>query len=107
MAKKQRNHNEYIQPLASNRCPNCLDAKGHKVKTPVYAWGEYVNAKWRTVKHFCLFCFAKEVLYLLEQHAWQCGCKISVVARSGYRLPEWMPVEFPLETRDGGICTTN
>jgi len=34
----------------------------------VWAWGEYVNGKWRTNKHFCKGCFVEEVQSIL--HRW-------------------------------------
>lgn len=85
---KPRNHNEWFQPLVKKKCPTC----GTK-SNDVYAWGEYVNGKWRTVKHFCKSCFHKEVVVPLEAHSGPCGCIITLQARSGYSLPDWLTLE--------------
>lgn len=87
---KPRDHNEWFQPLSTNRksCPTCHE-KFEPGETS-YAWGEYVRGKWRTVKHFCKACFPAKVLKPLLDHAGDCGCTITLCARSGHRLPEWL-----------------
>lgn len=82
---KQRTHNEWFQKLAKTKCP-C----GQK-KTEVFAWGEYVNGKWRTVEHFCSTCFVERVQTQLVTHAGSCGCDFNLTARAGHGpLPEWI-----------------
>jgi hypothetical protein len=93
---KIRVHNEWFMPLAKKTCP-C----GEK-KTQVFAWGEYVSGKWRTVDHFCRACFSTEVIPRLLAHAGDCGrersskgvsgtpCTFAMNPRSGYSLPEWI-----------------
>lgn len=81
---KVRVHNEWFMPLTKTSCPcGCR-------KTEVFAWGEYVNGKWRTISHFCRQCFTTEVIPRLTAHAAGCGCTFSLNARSGYRIPEWI-----------------
>lgn len=84
MAKKLRVHNEYFQPIVKTTCP-C----GEK-KTQVYAWGEYIRARWCTVDHFCQACFSTRVIPRLVSHAGDCGCTFKLSARSGYSLPDWL-----------------
>lgn len=82
---KQRIHNEWFQPLKKTAC-HC-GQRG----VQVFAWGEYVNGKWRTVAHFCEHCFAKEVVTRLVDHARPCGCTFKLVARTGYGpLPDFI-----------------
>ena len=90
---KVRTHNEWFRPVALNNrksCPRC-----HAKLLPdecIWSWGEYTNAKWRTVKHFCKNCFATEVADPLLAHGGPCGCEINLV---GYhsKLPEWLTIE--------------
>jgi hypothetical protein len=81
-----RIHNEWFQPLVKTTCP--CGWKG----VSCYAWGEYVNAKWRTVEHFCRECFEARVLKRLISHASECGCIFQVQARSGYSIPTWIQI---------------
>lgn len=81
----QRIHNEWFQAIAKTTCP-C--GKKH---VQVFAWGEYVAAKWRTVDHFCQDCFKRRVLGQLVSHANDCGCSFAFKARSGHgALPDWL-----------------
>lgn len=84
MTTRPRVHNEWFMPLARRTCP-C----GQK-KTEVFGWGEYVIGKWRTIDHFCRHCFTDRVLSRLLSHASGCGCTFQLVARRGYRLPDWI-----------------
>ena len=88
--QKVRNHNEYFRTVSlGNRksCPTC----GEKLQNgeSIWSWGEYVRAKWRTVKHFCKACFEEEVRGLLIDHAGDCGCNITLVVRE-IETPEWL-----------------
>jgi hypothetical protein len=89
---KIRTHNEFFQPLSPSykkKCPNC------RANTQVWAWGQYIScARWQLVKHFCRFCFDKEVKTPLLAHINPCGCIINLMARSGHGpLPEWISLE--------------
>lgn len=57
-----------------------------------WSWGEYHNAKWRTVKHFCSQCFAEEVRKPLLEHTGDCGCTINLVVREAPQ-PEWLTLK--------------
>lgn len=80
----QRIHNEWFQGISKTSCP-C----GQK-HVQVYSWGEYHNAKWRTVDHFCQDCFKERVLSRLVSHVSDCGCSFAFKARSGHSLPDWL-----------------
>ena len=86
---KQRQHNEWFRTVSlggRKSCPTC----GAKLNgEPIWSWGEYVRAKWRTVKHFCKECAAKEVLQPLAAHADGCGCVVNLTSNCD-RLPEWL-----------------
>jgi hypothetical protein len=55
-----------------------------------YAWGEYHNANWRTVFHFCEECFEHRVLAKLTDHVLDCGCNVTFCSRSGHSLPSFI-----------------
>src|SRR6185437_6320203 len=90
--RKLRNHNEWFQPLAK-RTRNCTNCGAPMHGASMYAWGEYVVGKWQTVKHFCRACFVRDVATQLATHAQDCGCTITICARNGYSLPEWLYIE--------------
>lgn len=85
---KPRVHREHFRQVSlggRKSCPSC----GEKLNGgSIWSWGEYVNAKWRTVKHFCEKCFPKIRLQLLEHKA-ECGCAFEL---KGYHcsLPKWL-----------------
>lgn len=91
---KVRVHNEWFMPIAKRSCP-C----GQK-KVEVFAWGEYVNGKWRTVDHFCHTCFQVRVIPRLTSHAAGCGCTFALNARSGYRIPEWIKMPTACDMKE-------
>lgn len=85
---KVRIHNEWFQPIQKTTCP-C----GQK-KTDMFAWGEYVNGKWRTMDHFCQSCFVERVQKRLIAHAGPCGCVFNLIARNGYSIPSWIQMPW-------------
>ena len=88
---KQRNHNEWFRIVSlGNRksCPTCKTKLGDEA---IWSWGEYVNAKWRTVAYFCRQCFADQVKGKLNNHTGDCGCKVTLRSYRG-ALPEWLAI---------------
>ena len=80
---KERSHNEWFRTVSLNgrkSCPEC------KVKLEpgesIWSWGEYHNAKWRTVMRFCHACFINRVQIPLQEHVGTCGCKVELVIAS-------------------------
>lgn len=73
---KQRVHNEWFMLLVKRSC-----LCGCK-KTQVFAWGEYVCARWRTVEHFCAACYQERVFSRLSSHLQGCGCSFSLRAKN-------------------------
>ena len=55
----------------------------------VWSWGEYINAKWHTVKHFCKHCYP-EIRRDLEVHRSDCGCEFNLIGYGGEILPDWL-----------------
>ena len=102
--QKQREHNEWFRPVSlGNRksCPSCKRklpivpvGLGLTAREQVWSWGEYVNAKWRTVDYFCQECFRENVAAKLLAHTGDCGCTINLI---GYRceLPDWLTLRLP------------
>lgn len=87
---KNRVHNEWFRTVSlGNRksCPTC-HAK-LPVGESIWSWGNYINAKWRTITHFCRGCFHDRVVTPLKEHTDDCGCSVEYV---GYRdpLPTWL-----------------
>ena len=64
---KQRIHNEWFFPVAKTKCTSC-DSKGS-----VWGWYEYLNAKKRLVRHFCIKCLPT-IKHDLITHIDGCGC---------------------------------
>lgn len=75
--------NMYFMPIVRKNC-QCGN------KGQVYSWGEYHNAKWRTIKHFCQNCYVSAVKSELHSHMFKYDCEIELRARSGYRLAEFI-----------------
>lgn len=69
-------------------CPTCK-AKLEEGEW-VWSWGEYVNAKWHTVTHFCKSCYRGNVQQRLIVHRNECGCDFNLVGYQGEELPEWL-----------------
>ena len=77
---KQREHNEYFRTVSLNNrksCPTC-HTRLHPGES-IWNWGEYVSAKWRTVKYFCSECFIEQVQRPLWHHNDDRGCTINLV----------------------------
>lgn len=90
---KQRNHNEWFRKVSlGNRksCPTCR-AKIEQGES-IWSWGEYIRAKWCTVKHFCKKCYDAEVRQPLLAHSGPCGCTITLQIRE-HEKPEWLTLE--------------
>lgn len=83
--QKIRNHNEWFMPLVKRKC-EC----GQR-DIQMFAWGEYSRTgKWRTIEHFCQNCFSERVQKPLREHVGPCGCTVTLVARSGHSIPNWI-----------------
>jgi hypothetical protein len=68
----------------------------------VWSWGEYANAKWRTVIWFCERCYERRVLGRLLSHKWECGCEFNLVGYGGEKLPEWLTIDATNNVRPSG-----
>ncbi len=89
---KQRQHNEWFRPVSlGNRksCPECHVKLAHNES--IWSWGQYVNAKWRTIKYFCKECWPA-IRGELNEHTGDCGC---VVNLQMYHCtgPDWLSLE--------------
>lgn len=93
--KKVRNHNEWFRTVSlGNRksCPTCK--KKLEAGESIWSWGEYLNAKWRTILHFCKNCYEEEVKQKLQSHAAECGCNITLVYKDP--APDWLKLDQDL-----------
>jgi hypothetical protein len=92
--KKQDIHNEWFMPLIRPATCPCGHTRKYRLSVgldgSVYALGNYVYGRWRTVKHFCQVCYKDRVVSLLIDHAGGCGCTFELQARSGHSLPPWI-----------------
>jgi hypothetical protein len=115
MKTKQRTHREWFRPVSlGNRktCPNCKaklvpsiagglnSAREHEwltapARESIYSWGEYHNAKWHTVKHFCRQCWP-ELARDIVAHTAGCGCVVELVGK-GCTLPQWLTLPLASE----------
>lgn len=94
---KQRSHNEWFTTVSlGNRksCPLCKTKL--EPNESIWSWGNYVCAKWRTIKHFCKNCYVEEVLKPLTDHTDDCGCTVQLIVKGGGR-PEWLKLPEPAE----------
>lgn len=89
---KVRSHNEWFRTVSlggRKSCPNC---KAKLNGESIWSWGEYRNAKWRIIKHFCKECFESEVKEPLIKHVEGCGCEVNLITK-GESKPEWLTIE--------------
>jgi len=90
MTTKVRQHNEWFRSISlggRKSCPCCKTKL--ELGESIWSWGEYHNAKWRTIKHFCSACYATEVRDLLIKHTDGCGCTINLVIKDSIK-PAWL-----------------
>jgi hypothetical protein len=86
----QRNHNEWFRSVSCGgrkSCPSCGEKLDRNEK--IWSWGQYVCAKWRTIKHFCKKC-SPEIIDHLMEHTAECGCTVTLVSREIGGLPKWL-----------------
>lgn len=72
-------------------CPSCKERL--EKDEWVWSWGEYVNAKWRTVRHFCKHCFP-EVRRDLQVHRDDCGCNFNLICKDSIECPSWLRLDY-------------
>jgi hypothetical protein len=88
---KQRVHREWFRPVSRGgrkSCPSCHE----RLLPGEYIWslGNYVRAKWRSVKDVCKACWPK-VREELLQHEAACPANCTIELRGrGANLPAWM-----------------
>jgi len=95
MATKQRTHNEWFRSVllgGRKSCPHCKAKLGRGES--VWSWGEYHNAKWRTVRHFCKECWG-DIASRLNAHTGDCGCSVTLVVKDSIR-PNWLTLEVSI-----------
>jgi hypothetical protein len=88
-----RIHREWFRSVVANVCTcgsNKRSRRNAHKDLIVYAWGEYVIGKWRTVRYVCEECFQSYIVPQLEAHAGVCGCKFELCAKSGHSIPPWI-----------------
>lgn len=56
----------------------------------IWSWGEYVNARFRSITHFCKSCFKVNVLDPMAKHTDECGCRIEFRRRGSIPMPAWL-----------------
>jgi hypothetical protein len=81
--------NAWFQPIKKTLC-DC----GRK-HTQVFSWGRYIRVQWRTIRYVCESCFPTQVIPQMVYMAR--GDKVSINARSGYQIPTWLKMPYPIE----------
>lgn len=91
---KPRVHNEYFRTVllgGRKSCPYC------KVKLEsgekVWSWGEYVRAKWYTVRYLCKACYPSARELLVQHSKGACQCTIVLQRYGAEQLPAWLTLE--------------
>lgn len=89
MRTKQRNHNEYMEPVALKRksCKTCkvtFTGSEHQ-----WRWYEYHHVRQYTITWFCRSCYREEVLQRLRDHTNTCHCTVNLIVKYATQ-PEWM-----------------
>jgi len=69
-------------------CPTCK-AKLESSEF-IWSWGEYHNARFRSITHFCKSCFSDNVLAPMAKHTDECGCVIAFRRRGSIPMPAWL-----------------
>ncbi len=97
---KQRNHNEWFRHVllgGRKSCPHCRQRlpEGEMI----WSWGEYVNARFRLIRHLCVACWPRTAK-ALKAHTGDCGCTVALCSASGSGpLPDWMTLNVPEECK--------
>lgn len=84
------NKNIYIRTVSLNNrksCPTCSQKLEGRL---IYSAGEYVNAKWNTIQHFCELCFSISLKKDCEVYRTKTGKEIKFVSYQGTKIPEWL-----------------
>ena len=90
MTTKQRIHNEYFRTVSLSHRKSCPTCKEKLLPgESIWSWGEYIFAKWRTVRYFCKCCYP-EVQRDLTVHREECGCDFNLIMYGGEQQPEWL-----------------
>mgnify|MGYP006321306985 FL=1 len=82
--------NIYIRTVSLAKrksCPTCLQKLDGRL---IFSAGEYVNAKWNTVQHFCKLCFSTNLKKDCEIYETKTGKEINFVSYQGTKIPEWL-----------------
>ena len=92
---KKRLHNEWFRTVSLNNrksCPCCRNKL--EPGESIWSWGQYVCAKWQTVKYFCKNCFVEQVKKPLTDHTADCGCEIQIIIKDSPKC-DWLTLETP------------
>ena len=84
--------NIYIRTVSlGNRksCPTCLRKLNGQL---IYSAGEYINAKWNNIQHFCSLCFQDNLKHYCEVYKTKTGKEINFVSYQSTKIPDWLKV---------------
>ena len=82
--------NIYIRTVSLNNrksCPTCLQKLNGRL---IYSAGEYVNAKWNTIQHFCELCFSENLKKDCDVFKVKLEREIAFVPYQGTKIPDWL-----------------
>ncbi len=82
--------NIYIRTVSLNNrksCPTCSQKLDGRL---IYSAGEYVNAKWNTIQHFCELCFSTNLEKDCDVFKAKLVRDIAFVPYQGTKIPDWL-----------------
>lgn len=82
--------NIYIRTVSLNSrksCPTCSQKLNGRL---IYSAGEYINAKWNNIRHFCSLCFGNNLKRDCESYKANSGKEIRFIGYQSTRLPDWL-----------------
>jgi len=82
--------NIYIRTVSLNNrksCPTCSQKLDGRL---IYSAGEYVNAKWNTIQHFCELCFSTNLKKDCDVFKAKLVRDIAFVPYQGTKIPDWL-----------------
>lgn len=86
---KPRTHREWFRVVSRGNRKSCSHCR-QKLddKEWIWSWGEYRNAKFRSIRDVCKKCWP-ELKTELNKHVAGCGCKVEIECR-GAEQPAWL-----------------
>lgn len=82
--------NIYIRTVSLGKRKSCPTCSLKLNDRSIYSAGEYINAKWNNIQHFCELCFSTNLKKDCEIYETKTGKEIKFVSYQGTKIPEWL-----------------